>query len=618
MLGAIGDHLWQSTVVAAAAALLAMSLRQNAAWIRHAIWLAASLKFLIPFAALVAVGRRLGISPPAAAPERLDTQVQFVVDSVVRPFSTQPADMPMSAVAPGTNWLAAVPYLVAAVWAAGAVASLVVWMARWSRIAGLVRHAAPLADERVLVPLRRLEAHRGRPAMRAVTADTPLEPGVFGIRRPVLVWPSRITSRLDDAHVEAILEHELCHVARRDNLSAALHAAVQTVFWFHPVVWWIGARLVDERERSCDESVVALGREPERYAESILETCRHSLEAPAPCMAGVTGADLEKRMEHIMSGRAIGAMNWWKKALVASAGAAAVAGPVAFGIASGPPLRAAVQQTPENRPTFEVASVKPNTSAGPNQIRIAMPGNGRFNITNMPLAELIRFAYELQPFQLTGGPDWINSQRFDVTATTNGNPGPLVIRQMLQSLLAERFNLAAHTEKRDMPIYEMVLARSDGRLGEKLRPSGPDCAPLTVPAGIKPPGPPPPGAPARGTTPPGAPGCPTIFGNGFMSARKTQMELLARNLSRTVRRIVVDKTGLSGFYDADLEFLPEGPIGPGGGPGPGGPDSAFPVPNPDAPSIFTALQEQLGLKLESSRGPVEQLVIDRVEPLIPD
>jgi uncharacterized protein (TIGR03435 family) len=153
----------------------------------------------------------------------------------------------------------------------------------------------------------------------------------------------------------------------------------------------------------------------------------------------------------------------------------------------------------------------------------------------------------------------------------------------------------------------MVLARSDGRLGEKLRPAGPDCAPLTVPSGMKPPAPPPAGAAVRGTPPPGAPGCPTIFGNGFMSVRKTPMELLARNLSRTVRRIVVDKTGLTGFYDVDMEFMPDAPLGPDA-----------PVPNPDAPSIFTALQEQLGLKLESSRGPVEQLVIDRVEPLIPD
>jgi uncharacterized protein (TIGR03435 family) len=278
----------------------------------------------------------------------------------------------------------------------------------------------------------------------------------------------------------------------------------------------------------------------------------------------------------------------------------------------GPPVRAQVQQAAGDRPSFEVASVKPNTSAGPNQIRVGMPGNGRFTINNMPLAELIRFAYELQPFQLSGGPDWINSQRFDITATTGGQSGPPLVRQMLQSLLAERFNLVVHTETKDMAIYEMVVARSDRRLGEKMRGSGPDCAPLTMPAGMQQPPPAPAGA-ARGTPPPGAPGCPTIFGNGFLSARRTSMEQLARNLSRTVRRIVVDKTNLSGFYDIDLEFMPDGPLPQQA---PGAPQ--FPNPNPDAPSIYTALQEQLGLKLESARGPVEQMVIDRVEALIPD
>jgi len=339
LLSAIGDHLWQSTVVAAAAALLTIPLRRNAAWTRHAIWQAASLKFLIPFAALVAVGRRLGIAPPAADPDRLEVQINFVVDSVVRPFSIQTADVPISAVSAGTDWLAAVPYVVALVWAAGTATTLALWLTRRNRIARLVGTAAPLDDERVLTPLRRLEARRGGTAIRAVTADTPLEPGVFGIWRPILVWPTRITSQLADAHIEAILEHELCHVARRDNLWAAGHTVVQTLFWFHPLVWWIGARLVDERERACDEIVVASGSEPERYAESILKTCRHSLEAPALCMAGVTGANLEKRMEHIMSGRAIGVLTWWKKTLIASAGVVAVAGPVAVGIASGPPPR---------------------------------------------------------------------------------------------------------------------------------------------------------------------------------------------------------------------------------------------------------------------------------------
>jgi uncharacterized protein (TIGR03435 family) len=613
MLGAIGDHLWQSTLVAVGAAALTLILRGNRAQVRHALWLAASLKFLLPFAALIAAGRRLGIAPPAASlPDRIDLQINFVVGTVTRPFSAQPLDGPVAAITAGVDWFAALPYALTAIWMAGAASLGLIWYLRWRRIARVIEMGASLVDDRVLTVLRRLEIDRGASPIRAVSAETRLEPGVFGIRQPVLLWPAGIADRLADDHIEAILVHEICHVERRDNLWAAVHGAVQTLFWFHPMVWWIGARLVEERERSCDERVVAAGRAPERYAESILETCRYSLEAPPLCMAGVTGADLERRMEHIMSGAPSTRMNWWRKAVVAAAAAAVVAGPVTVGILSGPPLRAQVQSATD-RPSFEVASVKPNTSTT-NQIRVGMPGNGRFTITNMPLAELIRFAYELQPFQLTGAPDWANNQRFDVTATFNTNSGPGLVRHMVQSLLAERFNLAVHPETREMPIYEMVLARSDGRLGEKLRPAGPECAPMTLPPGMEQPLPAPAaaGAGGRGGPLPGS-GCPMIFGNGFMSARKTTMEQLARNLSRTVRRIVVDKTGLAGYFDADLEFLPDGPQMQQA---PGAP--AFPNPNPDAPSIYTAMQEQLGLKLDSARGPVEQLVVDRVEPLIPD
>jgi bla regulator protein blaR1 len=608
----IADHLWQSTFVAGAAAALTLLLRTNRADVRHAIWLAASLKFLIPFAALIAVGRRLGFAPQAAALPVADAPIAFLVDTVARPFSIRPLDDTVAAAPAGPDWFAAVPVVLAALWIAGTLTVLSLWFVRQRQLSRLVECAGPLDDERVLTPLRQLERLRRRIGLRAVSADTKLEPGVFGIFRPVLLWPRGIAHKLADDHIEAILAHELCHVERRDNLWAAMHGAVQALFWFHPLVWWIGTRLVDERERACDESVVASGRDPERYAESILETCKHSLEAPAVCMAGVTGASLDKRMEHIMSGRPIGWLTWWKKTLVAVAGTGAIAGPLVVGISIGPPVRAQVRQVTGDRPSFEVASVKPNTTTGPNQIRVGMPGNGRFTIDNMPLAELIRFAYELQPFQLTGGPDWINSQRFDVTATTGGQTAPPLVRQMLQSLLAERFNLAIHTETRDMAIYEMIIARGDRRLGEKLRVSGPDCAPLKMPPGMPPP-PPPTGAASRGAPPPGAPGCGTVFGNGFFSTRRTSMELLARNLSRTVRRIVVDKTGLSGFYDIDLEFMPDGPLPSQAAGGP-----QFPNPNPDAPSIYTALQEQLGLKLESARGPVEMMVVDRAEPLIPD
>jgi bla regulator protein blaR1 len=617
MFQLFADHLWQSTLCAGAAALLTLMLRRNQARLRYLVWLAASLKFLLPFALLVAIARPFGIQAPSAEPpDALEVRITSLMDYVSRPFSRPAPDgsaAPLADAAPSVSAIAQ-PVLIT-IWFAGAVGVLGLWLLRCRRIARVIRSAAPLSDARVIGALDRIARARGvRESVRAVASETTLEPGIFGLARPVLIWPQGISVRLSEEQIEAILVHELCHVARRDNLAAAAHVVVQAMFWFHPMVWWIGARLVNERERACDEAVLQAGSDPDVYAESILKTCQYSVEAPVLCMAGVTGPELSKRMEHIMSTDAGQKLNRTKKAILAAAAASAVVGPIGIGLLHGPRVQAQAQTTAgADRPSFEVASVKPNTTTGPGPMRIGFPGNGRFNVTNMALRELIRFAYEVQPFQITGGPGWIDNERFDVTATTAGNPGPAVMRQMLQSLLAERFKLGVHTETREMPTYDLLVARSDGRLGEKLRAAGPDCAPLTIPAGFPAPPPPPPGG-AVGRGGPGGPagGCSIIMGPGFISARRTTMEQLTRTLAPRVRRIVIDRTGLSGFYDADLEFAAEFPMQPP----PGAPP--LPPPNPDAPSIYTAVQEQLGLKLESSRGPVEVLVIDQVEALIPD
>src|SRR5262249_29247388 len=133
-----------------------------------------------------------------------------------------------------------------------------------------------------------------------VASDASFEPGIFGILRPILLWPRKLATQFDDDQIVTILAHEVAHVRRRDNLAAALHMVVEAVFWFHPLVWWIGARLVEERERACDEEVLGWGHEPEVYAESILKSCRACIESPLPCVAGVTGSDLKKRIERIM------------------------------------------------------------------------------------------------------------------------------------------------------------------------------------------------------------------------------------------------------------------------------------------------------------------------------
>ena len=177
-----------------------------------------------------------------------------------------------------------------------------------------------------------------------VLSRASLEPGIFGILRPVLIWPEGISKHLEDAHLEAILAHEVWHVRRRDNLAAALHMVVEAVFWFHPLVWWLGARMVEERERACDEEVVELGSERQVYAESILKVCEFCVGSPLACVSGVTGSDLKKRMVHIMTERIARKLDFGKKLLLSTAGVLALALPLVFGLVNAPKMRAQDQE----------------------------------------------------------------------------------------------------------------------------------------------------------------------------------------------------------------------------------------------------------------------------------
>ena len=276
------------------------------------------------------------------------------------------------------------------------------------------------------------------------------------------------------------------------------------------------------------------------------------------------------------------------------------------------PVAPAPNGTPQS---FEVAAVKQNKS-GEGFIRFGMLPGGRFTAENAPLRELVRFAFQVQPFQIEGLPAWASSDRFDVTAKAEGDIAPTQpgqagpIQFMMRTLLAERFGFVYHEETREMPISVLVLARQDGKLGPNLEKSTTDCQAMFAARRGGGPAPPPP-PPGFGEKLP----CGFRVGPGTITGGAAPMSQLAQFLSQNMGRIVLDKTGLTGNYDFNITYTPDQMPNFNGQPGtpPG-----LPPIDPNGPPLATALQEQLGLKLESQRGPVSMFVVDKVSQPTPD
>jgi uncharacterized protein (TIGR03435 family) len=262
---------------------------------------------------------------------------------------------------------------------------------------------------------------------------------------------------------------------------------------------------------------------------------------------------------------------------------------------------AAIAQVAEtdSKPQFEVASIRQAAPGSPAyRMGLTFVPGGRFTVTNYTLKELIELAWEIQPFRISGGPAWIDSVRYNVSAKADHDIEWKEATLMIQSLLIDRFQLAIHHDAKDLPIYALILARKDGRLGPSLIQSREGGCTRADSSGVQ---------PEAGKPP--KPRC-DMLAVAFRLLKGTSVppDELALALGNIVGRMVADKTGLTGNFDIDLAWTPdEGQYLQF----PGRPQ---PPPSDAAPvSIFTAVQEQLGLKLESTRGPVDILVIDRAE-----
>ena len=423
--------------------MLAWVCRNAGAHVRYGIWLAASLKFLVPFSLLTALGNHIGWSAPERAVSTYFSAVQAIAAPASASVSVAPSQIVTYTSTP-TNGFA---IWLAIAWGVGVIALAARWLLRWSSTRAVVRAATPV----------QLDA----PIAARVTPNR-VEPGVFGIFRPTLLLPGNIFESLQPDQLHALVAHEAAHVKRRDNLTAALHSVTEILFWFHPLVWWIGARLVAERERACDEAVIRAGGDRHAYAHTILSVCRLYLGAPIVSASGASRGHLRTRIEAIMNNPVSAPLGTAKRGILAAAVAVLLAVPIALGIADPARAEPAADSPAESAHGFSTVWILRGAESG--QALVLTERDG-FVATNATVRDLLRFAYSNRlPPQISGGPGWLDTERYTIHATvdhavvTGDTVTPASMPALVRGLLEDRFHLRMRVAKG--PVYVLESAEN--------------------------------------------------------------------------------------------------------------------------------------------------------------
>lgn len=637
--------------------------RGSRASVRHLLLVAGFGTLLVmPVAIVLAPSVRVEVTP---VPFLFDEYLEEAAASLDGVDAIAAAPLQRSMADTDGGWNVAIPDLVAAIWMGGVLLFAMPVLIGLVQVGRLRRTGLPWrAGQRVVDSLSR-ETGLRRP-IDVLLHESVAAPATCGIRRHAILFPVDATTWTDDDITRAAV-HEVEHLRRADCLVNAIARAVCAAYWFHPLVWLCWRRLGLEAERACDDAVLRRA-EADAYAEQLVTLAgRLSSSARHPLLAMANRSDLVQRVKAVLDQRqarghagaaAVVAIAIAASALtvtlsplqaVSSASSLAVRGTDRHQV--GPPLITALREQrglrldsvrapvellviehaerptidppglaaaaspkaePNARanqsprasapPAFEVASIRRNTVGGVPKMRVE---GGRFVASNMSLLELVLDAYRTQSFQVMGGPEWMRaaggptraapaSQRpgevtFDIVANVPENAPPTQVPLMLRTLLADRFTLVVHTEMRDMPVYVLTYARDDKRLGPQLTRSSQQCQTEIDGGPLR--------APVTGVTDDGKPMCGMMMSPAAIRGGGLTLRFLANALTGYIRRMVVDRTGLEGPFDFNLTYAP---AARGGGP----------APSDDRPSIFTAVQEQLGLKLEAATAAVEVLVVD--------
>jgi bla regulator protein blaR1 len=561
---AVMNTLWQAALLAAIVWLaLRVAPRMNAAT-RFALWWAAlGVVAILPAAPRLIAFARESFQPatirstrPLYAPVPIPSQVIDLAPAVT---VVETRD---------SRW----PFGAAAAWALIFLYRLVRLARSYAYLRGLKRRAR--LSSQPLPPT-------GRTALLLLSPEID-SPVAVGFVRPAVILPSSLVAELSPEEMEHVVLHEAAHLARWDDWNRLLARVLGGALRLHPVAWWILRRIEVEREAACDDWVVARTKSATQYARSLTRVYELLLTqrqgVPGKLLAaGIFGGDLfSGRIETLLRhGR-----NFTPRISRARL-ATGIAVVVALGaVASLSPRWIAFAQAP--RPAFDVASIKRHIGET-NGVTFAAREGGRLEVVNNPIFNVIDNAYGIRNYQLIGAPDWVSSERYDIEASGPATAGQKEMMLMLQTLLADRFAMKAHFEMREMPAYILTVAKG----GSKLHLLGSeDCVPYDG-------------------TRPNPETVPNVCGNNLVSRNNVwrgthiSMRGVTGVLSSTLRRPVIDQTGIKGTFDVSLQWT----------------DDLALADKPDdaPPSIYAALKEALGLDLKPGHGPAEVLVIDQIQ-----
>jgi uncharacterized protein (TIGR03435 family) len=576
--GALIHFVWQGSIVGLLLWIALTGLRHRSANARY-VASCAALVVLAVLPVLTAAALYWGALPvelpalPIAATSHTNADIQDAIAVVGTTGDVQ-----------RIAWLARLQIWALPIWSIGVLLCSVRLAFGGAHAFALGRRGQP-ADESILVIVTRLATRIGvdRP-VRVLISTLADGPSVLGWLRPVILLPPASLLGLTPQQLEAVLAHELAHVRRHDYLVNLLQMGVETLLFYHPVVWWTSKQIRLERELCCDDLAVRSCGDALCYARALTTLEKLRVTVPSLAMAS-TGGPLLYRIQRLLGTTSRrDPSSRWPAAIAIGLAVACVALDVSW-------VRA--QTSTPVRPAFEVASIKPNASGGRPGPAWFKPNN-TFTASNTPLLTLIELAYHVVPNKgfVTGLPKALESARFDIEAKVPDGaipPGQTdrqrvdTMKLMLQRLLEERFKLTARLESKEMPIYELVTAGTATKLGKRTEL---DCM------------------------------VPTQWchmfqgGSGWgIDGKGVSMLDLSEFLTRFTDRVVRDRTGISGEFD----IRTTGWADPRRRPGDVAADGREEPVDPLGPSLLTVLQEQLGLRLESTKGPVDTLVIDHVE-----